>query len=73
MVRVPKDTSHVLYGVILTVSFHAGAREPLNGDPKPTMYGHVFSPFNRNTLLTDAAGCTYRTSASGAVISWLVN
>lgn len=26
-----------------------------NGDPEPTMYGHVFSPFHRNTLLTDAA------------------
>ena len=25
-----------------------------NGDPEPTMYGHVFSPFHRNTLLTDA-------------------
>ena len=25
-----------------------------NGDPEPAMYGHVFSPFNRNTLLTDA-------------------
>jgi hypothetical protein len=24
-----------------------------NGDPEPTMYGHVFSPFHRNTLLTD--------------------
>ena len=26
-----------------------------NGDPEPTMYGRVFSPFHRNTLLTDAA------------------
>jgi nucleotide-binding universal stress UspA family protein len=26
-----------------------------NGDPEPTMYTHVFSPFHRNTLLTDAA------------------
>lgn len=26
-----------------------------NGDPEPTMYGHVFSPFHRNTLLTDTA------------------
>lgn len=25
-----------------------------NGDPEPTVYGHVFSPFHRNTLLTDA-------------------
>lgn len=25
-----------------------------NGDPEPTMYGHIFSPFHRNTLLTDA-------------------
>lgn len=25
-----------------------------NGDPEPTMFGHVFSPFHRNTLLTDA-------------------
>lgn len=25
-----------------------------NGDPEPTMYGHVFSPFHRNTLPTDA-------------------
>lgn len=25
-----------------------------NGDPEPTMYGHVFSPFHQNTLLTDA-------------------
>jgi len=25
-----------------------------NGDPEPTMYSHVFSPFHRNTLLTDA-------------------
>ncbi|WP_254279971.1 transcriptional regulator [Haloarcula marina] len=25
-----------------------------NGDPEPHMYKHVFSPFNRNTLLTDA-------------------
>jgi len=25
-----------------------------NGDPEPTMYGHLFSPFHRNTLLTDA-------------------
>ena len=25
-----------------------------NGDPEPTMYGHVFSPFHRNTFLTDA-------------------
>lgn len=25
-----------------------------NGDPEPAMYGHVFSPFHRNTLLTDA-------------------
>lgn len=25
-----------------------------NGDPEPTMYGHVFSPFHRNTVLTDA-------------------
>ncbi len=25
-----------------------------NGDPEPMMYGHVFSPFHRNTLLTDA-------------------
>jgi len=25
-----------------------------NGDPESTMYGHVFSPFHRNTLLTDA-------------------
>lgn len=24
-----------------------------NGDPEPTMYGHVFSPFHRNTLLSD--------------------
>lgn len=24
-----------------------------NGDPEPTMYGHVFSPFHRNTLLHD--------------------
>ena len=27
---------------------------PANGDPEPTMYGHVFSPFDQNTLLTDA-------------------
>jgi len=26
-----------------------------NGDPEPTMYTHVFSPFHRNTLLDDAA------------------
>jgi hypothetical protein len=26
-----------------------------NGDPEPTMYTHVFSPFHPNTLLTDAA------------------
>jgi hypothetical protein len=26
-----------------------------NGDPEPTMYTHVFSPFHRNTLLADAA------------------
>ena len=25
-----------------------------NGDPEPNMYKHVFSPFHRNTLLTDA-------------------
>lgn len=25
-----------------------------NGDPEPTMYGHVFSPFHRNTLLAAA-------------------
>ncbi|MFB6152468.1 MAG: hypothetical protein ABEJ40_11745 [Haloarculaceae archaeon] len=25
-----------------------------NGDPEPTMYSHVFSPFHQNTLLTDA-------------------
>ena len=25
-----------------------------NGDPEPAMYGHIFSPFHRNTLLTDA-------------------
>jgi hypothetical protein len=25
-----------------------------NGDPEPNWYKHVFSPFNRNTLLTDA-------------------
>lgn len=25
-----------------------------NGDPEPAMYGHVFSPFHQNTLLTDA-------------------
>jgi hypothetical protein len=25
-----------------------------NGDPEPTWYTHVFSPFNGNTLLTDA-------------------
>lgn len=25
-----------------------------NGDPEPTMFGHVFSPFHRNTLLSDA-------------------
>jgi hypothetical protein len=25
-----------------------------NGDPEPTMYGHVFSPFHQNTLLMDA-------------------
>lgn len=25
-----------------------------NGDPEPSMYKHVFSPFHRNTLLTDA-------------------
>jgi hypothetical protein len=25
-----------------------------NGDPEPSMHGHVFSPFHRNTLLTDA-------------------
>jgi len=25
-----------------------------NGDPEPTMYAHVFSPFHQNTLLTDA-------------------
>jgi hypothetical protein len=24
-----------------------------NGDPEPTMYTHVFSPFHRNTLLND--------------------
>jgi len=26
-----------------------------NGDPEPAMYGHVFSPFHQNTLLTDAS------------------
>jgi hypothetical protein len=26
-----------------------------NGDPEPNMYTHVFSPFHRNTLVTDAA------------------
>jgi len=25
-----------------------------NGDPEPNWYKHVFSPFNKNTLLTDA-------------------
>jgi len=25
-----------------------------NGDPEPNMFKHVFSPFHRNTLLTDA-------------------
>lgn len=25
-----------------------------NGDPEPSMYKHVFSPFHNNTLLTDA-------------------
>lgn len=34
-----------------------------NGDPEPTMYGHVFSPFHRNTLLTDAV--RLRNSALG--------
>lgn len=29
-----------------------------NGDPEPNMYKHVFSPFHKNTLLTDAHSLT---------------
>jgi hypothetical protein len=34
-----------------------------NGDPEPHMYTHVFSPFNRNTLLTDARRVAHSTFA----------